>query len=66
MTKGNMRSSPRFHGKSHNLSFHKDEQQDKHLEESQKLDNTQILFCVFVFLLYSSILNKTPEDNKQK
>lgn len=32
-----MWSSTRLHSKSHNLSFDKDEQQNKHLEESQEL-----------------------------
>lgn len=61
VAKGNMWSSPRFHGKSHNLSFHKDEQQNKHLEESQMLDNPSI--CLF--LLHESIMNKTSENNRQ-
>lgn len=33
----NMWSSPRLHGKSHNLPFDKDEEQNKHLEKSQGL-----------------------------
>lgn len=45
MAKGNMWSSPRLHGKTHNLSFDKDEQQNKHLEESQELASLQ--FKVF-------------------
>lgn len=33
MANGDMWTKPRLHGKSHYLFFHKDEQQDKHLED---------------------------------
>lgn len=34
VTKWNMGTSPRLHGKSHNLSFDKDKQQNKHLKKN--------------------------------
>lgn len=37
VAEGDMWSSPRLHGKSHNFSFDKYEQQNKHLEESKVL-----------------------------
>ncbi len=61
MAKGNMRSSPRLHGKTHNLSFDKDEQQNKHLEESQELPVSLKSLLKLVF----SVVNRMPVDDKQ-
>lgn len=36
---GNVWSSSRLHGKTHNLSFDKDEQQNKHLKKCQELSH---------------------------
>lgn len=59
VAKWNMRTSPWLHGKSHNLSFDKDEQQNKHLEDSQ--DSAQSI----KFKLLTSVVNRMLADDKQ-
>jgi len=43
MTQRDVRSSARLHSEAHNLPFHKDEQQNKHLQNYRRVQSTYTL-----------------------
>lgn len=52
VTERNMRTSSGFHGKPHDLPLHQDEQQNKHLETKQAIDQR---FVIKYFSCYSGL-----------